>query len=114
MAGPDGKKFSDEVIITTDDGSDGNQGLCSDPLRKMLEAGTKVDLVVAIGPIIMMKNVAKTTLPFHVKTTASLSCLMVDGTGMCGGCRVKVGDESKFTCSRWSRIRRPSGWILTT
>ena len=64
----------------------------------MLEAGTKVDLVVAIGPIIMMKNVAKTTLPFHVKTTASLSCLMVDGTGMCGGCRVKVGDESKFTC----------------
>ena len=92
------EKISDEVIITTDDGSDGIKGFVTDPLRKMLEAGTKVDLVVAIGPIIMMKNVAKTTLPFHVKTTASLSCLMVDGTGMCGGCRVKVGVESKFTC----------------
>lgn len=92
------EKISDEVIITTDDGSEGIKGFVTDPLRKMLEAGNHPDLVVAIGPIIMMMNVPKVTQPFNVKTTASLSCLMVDGTGMCGGCRVQVGGESKFTC----------------
>lgn len=92
------EKISDEVIITTDDGSEGIKGFVTDPLRKMLEEGNHPDLVVAIGPIIMMMNVAKVTQPFNVKTTASLSCLMVDGTGMCGGCRVQVGGESKFTC----------------
>ncbi len=90
--------ISDEVIITTDDGSAGRKGFVTDPLREMLEAGTKVDLVLAIGPVIMMKNVAATTKPFEVPTTASLNTIMVDGTGMCGGCRVMVGGENKFAC----------------
>ena len=64
----------------------------------VFEAGEKVDLVLAIGPVIMMKNVAATTKPFGVKTTASLNTIMVDGTGMCGGCRVMVGGENKFAC----------------
>lgn len=90
--------ISDEVIVTTDDGSAGRKGFVTDPLREMLEAGTKVDLVLAIGPVIMMKNVAATTKPFGVHTTASLNTIMVDGTGMCGGCRVMVGGENKFAC----------------
>ena len=90
--------ISDELIITTDDGSEGIKGFVTDPLKKMMEEGNKPDYVVAIGPIVMMMNVAKTTKPFGVKTTASLSCIMVDGTGMCGGCRVMVGNETKFTC----------------
>ena len=64
----------------------------------MLEADEKIDLVLAIGPVIMMKNVAAPTKPFGVKTTASLNTIMVDGTGMCGGCRVMVGGENKFAC----------------
>lgn len=91
-------EISDELIITTDDGSAGRKGFVTDPLREMLEAGTKVDLVLAIGPVIMMKNVAATTKPFAVPTTASLNTIMVDGTGMCGGCRVMVGGENKFAC----------------
>ncbi len=90
--------ISDEVIITTDDGTAGRKGFVTDPLREMLEAGAKVDLVLAIGPVIMMKNVAAVTKPFGVKTTASLNTIMVDGTGMCGGCRVMVGGENKFAC----------------
>lgn len=90
--------ISDEVVITTDDGSAGRKGFVTDPLREMLEAGIKVDLVLAIGPVIMMKNVAATTKPFEVPTTASLNTIMVDGTGMCGGCRVMVGGENKFAC----------------
>ena len=90
--------ISDELIITTDDGSSGRKGFVTDPLREMLEQGAQVDLVLAIGPVIMMKNVAATTKPFNVKTTASLNTIMVDGTGMCGGCRVNVGGENKFAC----------------
>lgn len=90
--------ISDEVIITTDNGSSGRKGFVTDPLREMLEAGEKIDLVLAIGPVIMMKNVAAVTKPFGVKTTASLNTIMVDGTGMCGGCRVMVGGENKFAC----------------
>lgn len=90
--------ISDEVIITTDNGSAGRKGFVTDPLREMLEAGVKIDLVLAIGPVIMMKNVAAVTKPFGVKTTASLNTIMVDGTGMCGGCRVMVGGENKFAC----------------
>ena len=90
--------ISDELILTTDNGSAGRKGFVTDPLREMLEAGEKVDLVLAIGPVIMMKNVAATTKPFGVKTTASLNTIMVDGTGMCGGCRVMVGGENKFAC----------------
>lgn len=90
--------ISDEVVITTDDGSAGHKGFVTDPLKAMLENGEKVDLVLAIGPVIMMKNVAAVTKPFGVKTTASLNTIMVDGTGMCGGCRVNVGGENKFAC----------------
>ena len=89
---------SDEVIITTDDGSAGHKGFVTDPLKAMLEAGEKIDLVLAIGPVIMMKNVAETTRPYGTPTTVSLNTIMVDGTGMCGGCRVMVGNENKFAC----------------
>lgn len=90
--------ISDELIITTDDGTAGRKGFVTDPLREMLEAGKKIDYVLAIGPVIMMKNVAATTKPFGVHTVASLNTIMVDGTGMCGGCRVMVGGENKFAC----------------
>lgn len=90
--------ISDELIITTDDGSAGRKGFVTDPLREMLEAGREIDYVLAIGPVIMMKNVAATTKPFGVHTVASLNTIMVDGTGMCGGCRVMVGNENKFAC----------------
>lgn len=90
--------ISDELIITTDDGSEGHKGFVTDPLREMLEKGEKIDLVLAIGPVIMMKNVAATTKPFGTKATVSLNTIMVDGTGMCGGCRVMVGNENKFAC----------------
>ena len=90
--------ISDELIITTDDGSEGHKGFVTDPLREMLEKGEKIDLVLAIGPVIMMKNVAATTKTFGTKTTVSLNTIMVDGTGMCGGCRVMVGNENKFAC----------------
>ena len=90
--------ISDELIITTDDGSEGHKGFVTDPLREMLEKGEKIDLVLAIGPVIMMKNVAATTKPFGTNTTVCLYTIMVDGTGMCGGCRVMVGNENKFAC----------------
>ena len=90
--------ISDELIITTDDGSEGHKGFVTDPLREMLEKGAKIHLVLAIGRVIMMKNVAATTKPFGTKTTVSLNTIMVDGTGMCGGCRVMVGNENKFAC----------------
>ena len=90
--------ISDELIITTDDGSEGHKGFVTDPLREMLEKGENINLVLAIGPVIMMKNVAATTKPFGTKTTVSLNTIMVDGTGMCGGCRVMVGNENKFAC----------------
>ncbi len=92
------REISDELIVCTDDGSYGRKGFVTDPLKEMLEKGEKVDYVIAIGPVIMMKNVARTTEPFHVKTVASLNTIMVDGTGMCGGCRVFVGGENKFAC----------------
>jgi len=92
------RAVSDELIVCTDDGSYGKKGFVTDPLREMLEKGDKVDYVIAIGPVIMMKNVARTTEPFHVFTAVSLNTIMVDGTGMCGGCRVLVGGENKFAC----------------
>lgn len=90
--------ISDELIITTDDGSAGQKGFVTDPLKKILESGSLPGMVLAIGPVIMMKNVAETTRPYKVHTTASLNTIMVDGTGMCGGCRVRIGDENKFAC----------------
>jgi len=92
------KKVCDELIFTTDDGSRGHKGFVTDPLKEMLERGVRIDYVIAIGPVIMMKNVARTTEPFGVKTAVSLNTIMVDGTGMCGGCRVTVGGETKFAC----------------
>ncbi len=91
------RAVSDETIITTDDGSYGRKGVVTDPLKEMLEKGG-VDIVFAIGPMIMMKFVAKTTEPFGVKTIVSLDPIMIDGTGMCGGCRVTVGGKTMFTC----------------
>lgn len=90
--------ISDEIILTTDNGSIGRKGFVTEPLKEMLEAGTEINLVLAIGPVVMMKNVAAVTKPFNVKTTASLNTIMVDGTGMCGGCRVMVDGENKFAC----------------
>jgi ferredoxin--NADP+ reductase len=92
------KGVSDEVYITTDDGSYGRKGVVTEPLREMLEGGRRIDLVIAIGPAIMMKFVAKTTLPFGVRTIASLNPILVDGTGLCGSCRVSVGGVTKFAC----------------
>ena len=90
---------SDEVRITTDDGSRGRKGFVSDELKVMLDdPAIAIDMVVAVGPIPMMAAVAETTRPYGVKTLVSLNPIMVDGTGMCGGCRVTVGGETKFAC----------------
>lgn len=86
-----------DLIVTTDDGTYGRKGLVTEPLKEILDA-EPVDQVVAIGPVIMMKFVAKTTEPYQVKTIVSLNPIMVDGTGMCGACRVQVGGETKFGC----------------
>ena len=89
---------ADRLILMTDDGSYGQHGLVTQPLKEMLEAGEQFDEVLAIGPIPMMKFVCKTTEPFGTHTMVSLNPIMVDGTGMCGGCRVTVGGETKFAC----------------
>lgn len=92
------KNVCDDFIITTDDGSYGKKGFVTDALREKLSSGEKYDLVIAIGPIPMMKFVCAVTKEFNVKTIVSLNPIMIDGTGMCGGCRVKVGGEIKFAC----------------
>lgn len=89
---------SDRLIVTTDDGSYGRKGLVTEPLKELLESGERIDRVIAIGPSIMMKFCAKTTASFGVKTIVSLNPIMVDGTGMCGCCRVSVGGVTRFTC----------------
>ena len=92
------RSVSDQLIVTTDDGSYGRKGVVTGPLKELLEGKEKVDRVIAIGPVIMMKFCAKTTKPFGVKTIVSLNPIMVDGTGMCGCCRCGVGGETKFAC----------------
>ncbi len=92
------RSASNQLIVTTDDGSYGRKGLVTEPLKELLESNEKIDLVVAIGPSIMMKFCAKTTEPFGVKTMVSLNPIMVDGTGMCGACRVSVGGVTRFVC----------------
>ena len=92
------RQNSDEVIIMTDDGSQGEKGFVTDKLKALIEAGNNYDAVIAIGPIPMMKFVSLTTKPFGIKTIVSLNPIMIDGTGMCGGCRVSVGGEMKFAC----------------
>ena len=88
----------DNLILCTDDGSNGNKGLVTEFLKKRIDEGAEYDLVVAIGPPIMMKFVAATTKPYGINTVVSLNPIMIDGTGMCGGCRVRVGGETKFAC----------------
>ena len=89
---------SDEVIIMTDDGSYGEKGLVTQKLQELIDAGNQYDAVIAIGPIPMMKFVSLTTKPAGIKTIVSLNPIMIDGTGMCGGCRVTVGGKTKFAC----------------
>ena len=92
------KKVSNKLIVATDDGSNGNQGFVTDMLKKEIEAGEKFDEVIAIGPLVMMKFVCKLTKEYGVKTVASMNPIMVDGTGMCGGCRLTVGGKTVFAC----------------
>ena len=97
--------FEDELaacsswhMVMTDDGSNGNKGVVTAPLQERIESGANYDLVLAVGPVIMMKFGALTTKPHGIKTLVSMNPIMIDGTGMCGGCRVKVGDEYRHAC----------------
>lgn len=92
------RALADEVIVVTDDGSYGRQGLVTVPLKEMCESSAPPNRVIAIGPPIMMKFCGETTRPYGIKTIVSLNTIMIDGTGMCGGCRVTVGGETKFVC----------------
>jgi len=92
------RSVSDELIVCTDDGSYARKALVTEPLKELLSSGRKVDVIWAIGPAIMMKFCALTTEPFGVKTIVSLNSIMVDGTGMCGACRVEVGGKTRFVC----------------
>jgi ferredoxin--NADP+ reductase len=92
------RAVSDELIVCTDDGSYGRKALVTIPIKELLEAGRPIAHIWAIGPAIMMKFCALTTQPFGVSTTVSLNSIMVDGTGMCGACRVEVGGQTRFVC----------------
>lgn len=92
------KKASTKLTVMTDDGSAGRKGLVTEPLKEVLASGETYDEVIAIGPLVMMKFVVATTRPFGVKTTVSMNPIMIDGTGMCGGCRLTVGGKTKFAC----------------
>ena len=92
------RAIADEVIVCTDDGSYGRKCLVTEPLKELCSQSPKPDLAVAIGPPVMMKFCSLTTKPFAVPTVVSLNTIMIDGTGMCGGCRVTVGGQTKFVC----------------
>jgi ferredoxin--NADP+ reductase len=92
------REVSDVLMITTDDGSYADKGFVTDKLRQLIQNGVRVDLVLAVGPIPMMKAVADMTRGEHIRTLVSLNPIMIDGTGMCGGCRVLIGDRSEFAC----------------
>jgi ferredoxin--NADP+ reductase len=92
------RAIADELVVVTDDGSYGRKALVTEPLKEACQSASPPDIVVAIGPPIMMKFCAETTRPFGVRTLASLNTIMIDGTGMCGGCRVSVGGKTKFVC----------------
>lgn len=92
------REFCDDVLVTTDDGSYGRKGFVTDVLKDLIENGEKIAQVTAVGPPIMMKFVCEVTRPYKIKTIVSLNSIMVDGTGMCGACRVEVGGETKLTC----------------
>lgn len=90
--------ISDELLITTDDGSYGQHGFVTDALQGLIDKGEKIDLCLAIGPVVMMRAVSNLTRKYKIPTQVSLNSVMVDGTGMCGGCRVTVGGKTKFVC----------------
>ena len=92
------KAVTDEIVVTTDDGSRGIKGFVTNAVQALVDRGEKIAQITAIGPVIMMKSVADATRDLGIKTVVSLNPIMVDGTGMCGGCRVTVGDETKFAC----------------
>jgi ferredoxin--NADP+ reductase len=92
------KAVSDEIFFTSDDGSKGQKGFVSDVLKSLIAKNVKIDIVFAIGPPIMMSVIADITRPYGIKTIASLNPIMVDGMGMCGACRVTIGDQTKFAC----------------
>jgi ferredoxin--NADP+ reductase len=89
---------SDELLVATDDGSKGHKGFVTDVLKGLIDAGREIEHVIAIGPMVMMRAVSRTTEPYKLKTLVSLDPIMVDGTGMCGACRCTVGGEVKFAC----------------
>ncbi len=92
------RAVSHEAYVLTDDGTYGEKGLVTDKLKALLADGRKIDFVLSVGPVPMMRAVARMTAPLGIKTMVSLNSIMVDGTGMCGGCRVLLGDQSKFAC----------------
>ncbi len=92
------KNCSDKFTVMTDDGSYGRKGVVTAPLKEAIEKGENYDLVITIGPLIMMKFVVATTKPYKIPTTVSMNPIMIDGTGMCGGCRLTVGGKTKFAC----------------
>lgn len=92
------KAVSAKTMVMTDDGSNGNKGFVTNALKELIDSGENYDLVIAIGPLIMMKMVCELTRPYGIKTIISMNPVMIDGTGMCGGCRVTVGGETKFAC----------------
>lgn len=89
---------SDKLTVMTDDGSYGRQGVVTSPLKEAIESGENYDEIIAIGPLVMMKFVVATAKPYNVPTTVSMNPIMIDGTGMCGGCRLTVGGKTKFAC----------------
>ncbi|MBQ2897594.1 MAG: sulfide/dihydroorotate dehydrogenase-like FAD/NAD-binding protein [Clostridia bacterium] len=92
------KKVSNRCVVATDDGSNGTKGFVTDVLKSLIEEGNNYDLVIAIGPLVMMKFVSKLTKEYGIKTIVSMNPVMIDGTGMCGGCRITVGGVTKFAC----------------
>lgn len=92
------EKCSDKLIVATDDGSNGNKGFVTNMLKQLIEEGNKYDLVIAIGPLVMMRAVSNLTREYGIKTLVSMNPVMIDGTGMCGGCRLTVGGKTKFAC----------------
>ena len=92
------EKVSDRLKVMTDDGSMGEKGLVTDALKTLIDSGEQYDEVIAIGPLVMMKFVCKLTKEYNIKTVVSMNPIMIDGTGMCGGCRLTVGGKTKFAC----------------
>ena len=94
----DFRAVSDKYVLMSDDGTAGEKGLVTDALKRLIESGENYDEVIAIGPVIMMKFVCRLTKEYGVKTVISMNPIMIDGTGMCGGCRLTVGGKTKFAC----------------